>query len=592
VKLTHVKISNFRSFLGDHDFEISEGVNYFVGPNNCGKSNLIAAIELALNADRPFVPSRDRPASTQGAGAPPKTRITLTFKKTDNSSPQRTLLQRAAEYERALRKKHKRETKRKGSTYAEDGEVHRVVTFGAQGARQVSYEAKALGAVSMPVDSSEHQKLESQFLSVVRFGVVHSGEDLKSVLSGQFREVLQLVIKDHLADEQRETEELRSNYVAGLKTTLLKPLRDRLQEHVSSMFPEVTAVDLLPEVPALDETLSSVGIELGDAATTELTGKGTGLRGAVLVAMLQYLAEQSKRSLVLSVEEPEAFLHPGAQSQIAGQLERLAGRAEVSLLVTTHSPHILSRQPTDRITELRKSSAGTTSLAGTARGDEDRAELLGALFTDSGLARVIERATAVPPGARAVVITEGYTDGQFLRYGLEAAGRLELIDGIRFIDAGGAKKVAVQAVLAKSCTDVPVIALLDHDEHGRVARTDLDHFNWRSNEGILSLKEWPGKCSDQSHDIEIEDLIPPNAAQKVGSALGGDAYDATLRCGTRMHYRHSHAWKALALERLPRELKAEACDGLVWLGEEINRRIDKINDREERARQDRARDAT
>ncbi|MGH3635382.1 MAG: ATP-dependent nuclease, partial [Mycobacterium sp.] len=429
MRLTHIKVSNFRSFLGDHDFEVAAGINYFVGPNNCGKSNLISAVELALDPDMPFVPQRDRPAATQGIGAPPKTRITLIFTRTDNSSPQRTLFHRAKVYESALRKKHRRQTKRKGSTYAEDGELHRVVTFGAQGTRQVSYEAKAMGAVSLPVGSAEHQKLDSQFNRVVRFGVLHSGEDLRSVLSGQFREVLRLVIRDHLANEQRETDELRDQYVKGLKTKLLEPLRDKLHEHVSSMFPEIKLVDLLPEVRSLDETLSSVGVELGDAATTELTGKGTGLRGAVLVAMLQYLADKSKRSLVLAVEEPEAFLHPGAQGLIAAQLENLAQRPEVTLLVTTHSPHIISRQPSARITELRKSSVGNTCLAGSARGDEDRAELLGSLFTDAGLARVLERATSVPPETRAVVVTEGYTDEKFLRYGLTAVGRLDLLEG-------------------------------------------------------------------------------------------------------------------------------------------------------------------
>ncbi|CCK62687.1 ATP-dependent nuclease [Mycobacterium canetti] len=584
MRLTRIKISNFRSFLGDHEFEVAAGATYFVGPNNCGKSNLISAVEMALNPDIPFVPQRDRPATTQGIGAPPKTRITLIFTKTDNSSPQRTLLRRAKMYEHALRDKHGRQTERKGTTYAEDGELHRVVTFGAQGTRQVSYEAKAMGAVSLPAGSAEHRKLDSQFDRVVRFGVLHSGEDLRSVLSGQFREVLQLVIRDHLGDEQRETDELRDKYVKGLKTKLLQPLRDKLHENVSSMFPEIKLVDLLPEVRSLDETLSSVGVELEDAAATELTGKGTGLRGAVLVAMLQYLADKSKRSLVLAVEEPEAFLHPGAQESIAAQLEALAERPEVTLLVTTHSPHIISRQSSARITELRKSAAGNTSSAGSARGDEERAELLGSLFTDAGLARVLERATSVPPGIRAVVVTEGYTDERFLRYGLTAAGRLDLLDGIHFIDAGGAKKVVSQAVLTSSATDLPVLALLDHDQHGEAACKHLLHFNWRMDEEIISLKHWPGRCRDQSHDIEIEDLIPPNVAARVSAAVGDEAYDATLRCDSRMHYSYSTVWKERALDRLPRELRGEDCPHLVWLGEEINKRISKITARAERKR--------
>lgn len=266
--------------------------------------------------------------------------------------------------------------------------------------------------------------------------------------------LLELVIRDHLATEQRATDELRDQCINGLKTKLLEPLRGRLHEHVSSMFPEIEIIELLPQVRSLDETLSSVGIEFGDPATTVLTGKGTGLRGAVLVAMLRYLAEQSKRPRVLAVEEPEAFLHPGAQELIAGQLEDLAARLEVSLLVTTHSPHILSRKSNARVTELRKDADGTTSLAATARGEEDQAELLGSLFTDAGFARVLDRATSIPAGTRAVVVTEGYTDGEFLRYGLAAAGQLNLIEGIYFVVAGGANKASVQAILNWSATEL------------------------------------------------------------------------------------------------------------------------------------------
>jgi putative ATP-dependent endonuclease of OLD family len=579
MKLTYIKLSNFRSFLGEHEFEVAGGANFFVGPNNCGKSNLISALELSMDPEAVFVPERDRPAATQGSGAPRQTRITLTFQSTDKSSPQSTLLDRAKKYELALRKRQGRDAKRRVRTYAADGELRRVVTFGAQGARQVSYQAKGLGAVSLPADSQEHLALESQFAKVVRFGVVHSGEDLASVLNGKFREVLQLVINDHLSSELAETDNLRDRYVTGLRTVLLEPLRDRVHEHVSSMFPEIKIVELMPDVPSVNDTLSSVGVTLADAASTELKGKGTGLRGAVLISMLQYLAEQSRRSLVLAVEEPEAFLHPGAQEGIAQQLEKLAERPGVTVLVTTHSPHIISRQADARVTELRKSRDGNTSLAAAARGDENRADLLGSLYTDRGLARVLEQATSAPAGTRAVVVTEGYTDALFLKYGLEAAGRKDLVEGIHFIDAGGAKKVVFQAVLADSATHMPVIAVLDQDSHGKSARDHLRDFGWTTNDHIISLSAWPGACGNGNHEIEIEDLIPVVAADEISKLLGDDAHDAMQKCKGKTHYSYSKAWKELAIQRLPRALKGTNLKDFIWLGEEINSRTDKIGQR-------------
>ncbi len=102
MKLARVRIKDFRSFAGEHGFDFANGVNYFVGPNNCGKSNLMRALELALDPDADYVPERDRPAKAGSRGAPLTTRITLTFS-VGSTGPETTLLARAEEYERAVR---------------------------------------------------------------------------------------------------------------------------------------------------------------------------------------------------------------------------------------------------------------------------------------------------------------------------------------------------------------------------------------------------------------------------------------------------------------------------------------------------------
>src|SRR3954453_6926148 len=174
MKLTHIRIKDFRSFSGEHEFNVSSGVNYFVGPNNCGKSNLVRALELPLDPDAKYDPERDRPARPGAVGAPPTTRITLTFH-VGKSSPEVTLLRRAKEYELAVRKARKGATTGKIQTYATDREVRMVTSFAGQGGRQTAFQAKGYGAASLPADSQEHLKLEAQFRSVVRSAVVHSG---------------------------------------------------------------------------------------------------------------------------------------------------------------------------------------------------------------------------------------------------------------------------------------------------------------------------------------------------------------------------------------------------------------------------------
>lgn len=569
MKLSRVKIKDFRSFSGTHDLVIAPGVSYFVGPNNCGKSNLIRAIELALDPDAHYDPVKDRPTRPSGAGAPNKTRISLTFK-VGNSGPERTLLRYAEDYESAVRKG------RGGVTYASAGELHVVTTFQPDGSRTTSFAARGSGANYLAAESLEHRKLDAQFQRLVRFGVIHSGEDLESVLQGKFRQILQLVIEDHLQEALARAEQSRAAYLNSLQSELLEPLRRKVLNQVSGLFPEITIAQLVPNVPTVDRTLSSVGIQLGDLATTDLAEKGTGVRGAVLISMLQYMAEQSRRSLVMAVEEPEAFLHPAGQEEIGRQLEQLATRADVSLLVTTHSPYVVGRTEDGLVTELYKTTDGVTRIAGSVRGDEDRAHLLGSLYRDPGMSQVLERALAIPSDSAAVVVTEGYSDGLFIKYCCEAVGRPELLEGIHFIPANGAAKVVVQAILAQSVTQVPVLALLDHDPAGRAAHEKLSAMNWSRSRDLISLNLWPGACGN--HDIEIEDLLPQGTVEALVKKLGYEiAIDGTERCKyLGWHYHTSKAWKEAAIGELPALLTKTDAGGMVWLAECIKSRAEAI----------------
>lgn len=572
MKLTHVRIKDFRSFSGSTEFDLSDGPNYLVGPNNCGKSNFVRALELALDPDIPYVPGRDRPVRDGRLGAPPKTRITLTFA-VGKSGPEQTLLRRAREYEVAVR-----DDARPGEarTFADAGEIRMVTSFTASGVRQTTFQAKGMGAKSLRADSDEHQRLVEQFDKVLRFAVVHSGEDLESLLAGKFREILRLVIDDHLKNEIDKANTAREAYISTLQSELLAPLREQIQDQVGGTFPEITLADLVPNVPTLDETLSSVDVRLGDAMTTQLAQKGTGVRGAVLVSMLRYLAEQSRRSLVLAVEEPEAFLHPAAQESIRHELDELARFFEVTLLVTTHSPYVISRRSDARIIELSKDRDGTTRRARTAVGTEQRAQLLSSLYRDSGVAEAVEQTQKIPGNAEVVVITEGYTDGLFLEFVCDAIGRPELLDGMWFVSAGGASKVPVQALTAASSTGKPVIALLDHDAHGRAAQDLLKKLNWSPKTSILSLRNWPDACTN--HDIEIEDLLPVDAVDAVVTSLGEDvSFDGMQRCGAhRRHLSLTQAWKEEAIKQLRDHLPADDPGGMVWLAEELGRRATKM----------------
>src|SRR2546428_395892 len=53
MKLTKVEMYGFKSFADRTEFLIGDGITGVVGPNGCGKSNLVDAIQWALGETRP-----------------------------------------------------------------------------------------------------------------------------------------------------------------------------------------------------------------------------------------------------------------------------------------------------------------------------------------------------------------------------------------------------------------------------------------------------------------------------------------------------------------------------------------------------------
>jgi 5S rRNA maturation endonuclease (ribonuclease M5) len=540
-------------------------MNVLVGPNNCGKSNFLSAVALAMNRDFDFQPNRDIPVQMSWAFP----RVLLDFQSDGKSSPEKTLLRYAEEYERSVVGDK--------ATYAESGTLRFVVTYtgNAQSGRSRQEFFVARGAGNRRGDSELAARLVKQFKNTCRFVLVRSGESLEDLLAGRFREILHLVLRDHLASEIAEAEVRRDKYINDLKGGLFAPLREHLDNIVCQLFPEVTSTTLTPKVPALDETLSHVGISITDSAETELVDKGTGVRGGVLVAMLRYLAERTRRSMVFAVEEPEAFLHPAAQEVLRQDLEKLAERGDVTLLVTTHSPFIVPSSSNARISALRKHSDGRTVIAGTAQGNERKTELLGDLFRDPALPDLLEQVATVPVEVSAVLVVEGTTDRDYLEVAAKLTGRSALLQRLYIAPAGGATRAVVQTILYRHRAGRPVLTLLDFDEPGRRARDYLKTIFELSDKREILL--YNKVASARWKDVEAEDLWPSELIQGFVDELGELALQERLRRpdGT-WHIGLSAEGKGEVPMWLARNAKRADCDLWAQLLDELENRIAKV----------------
>lgn len=528
MKLEKLEIRNYRSLFVDRDngdefvLDLADGVNVITGPNNTGKSNIFRALAFALDPDFKYNRSLDTPMT----GVWSKPSVTLTFRVPSKAVPSRekTLLKYLREYE------HKVKGSSSGKTYADESFVKlRVTIEGAEdsaGERRQVFVARGAGARSLPDDDPVAERAIEQFRKCLHFVMIRSGESLETLLEGKFRDLLRTVLYDEMRDVYRTAEESRQRFSDELCSGLLASLSGRISSELNELFPEINQVRLEPRVLSLDETLSGMRIDVTDVASTDLSDKGTGVRGGLIIAMLRYLTYAGKRSMVFAVEEPESFLHPAAQEQLREDLEALAERLDVSLLVTTHSPYIVSRRSDAMVFAVAKDITGRTALRAQAPGNEPQAGALGGLFRDSLLAEFLDRVESIPVPATLALIVEGTTDREYIELAGERAERMDLLDGVSIIEAGfgqrganpgGASLAVMQALVSRSLYTVPTIVLLDNDEEGRKSESMLRSIgsstgDWKPDKTLFNYR-----CvfnpSNKGFAYEAEDLWPDHLVE-------------------------------------------------------------------------------
>jgi putative ATP-dependent endonuclease of OLD family len=523
VRISHITISDFRSVFPDDrgqplSLDLAEGMNALVGRNNCGKSNVLRAISLALDPKATLDPAVDLPVNREFATPT----VELTFE-LDDGEDEQEIRELAARWRAAAGARPE----------SDPNQIRVAVTYRVQADGGYVREVDVLPEARPGVAVEEHGAVVQRLFGGIRVVSIASGQGLDTFLEGNFRAVLHTVLSDRLRDEVAEASQSRLDYIAGLEQRILEPLRSLLGERLKHLFREIGGLALRPDVPDLEQTLARVAVSVTDAVETPLESKGTGVRGGLLVALLNYLADNTSQGLVFLIEEPEAFLHPAAQEDLRDTLEEIAARPDITTIVSSHSPFIASRRPEGRVVALAKDIQGRTRIEATAQGDSDHAHLIGDLIRPATFEDLLKAAMEVSPGARAVLIVEGQGDAFCLQLAAARAGRPELVADLDIRPATGASRLVLQAVVAReamSGNDIPVAVLLDNDQPGRDAAKLLrsEKFGFDSNR-VASYAEVLPALEGTAFPYEAEDLWPVELIERFIEQQGDSVVSGSLR---------------------------------------------------------------
>lgn len=552
MKLQHVAVTSFRSLFDlapdakPFELDCSDGMNLLIGPNNCGKSNAVRAIELALEPDATIAVG-DIPG--KAAHAQPRVELTFTIGPDDPASD----LLRAVD--------------RLGDTDAPEPSTDgsRLLNFRVRFERDEErgrFRRRPDFGFTVPAEKREAlDRAVDLFYQRVRFVITRSGESLESILEGKFREVLRDVVSETLHDEYQQAISRRESYLDDLQAALFKPLTEQVAVDLAAIFPEVNDVELRPDIPQIDATIANLSIEVSDSAITDLASKGTGVRGGVIAAMFRYLAKHSHHSMVFAVEEPESFLHPAAQEGLRDSLEHLAERDEITVITTTHSPFMVPRRADAKLFALAKDASGATRVTAVARGDEPQATLIGGLFRDPQVSYVLDAVGQVPADAEGVLVVEGTTDVSFLQTAARVLNRSSL-DGVHLIASTGASAAATQAVVVQAASGVIVCSLFDNDDIGRVAYERLRGSTFKrliNKNSVLNYRLAFPRLSAEL-PFEAEDLFSSNLQLDFASRYAEDMIDVFEHAPGVTHLNFPHVLKDEFASFVAEQAKPEDCE--------------------------------
>lgn len=337
-----------------------------------------------------------------------------------------------------------------------------------------------------------------------------------------FRASFESYLGDFTGGDAGQLDDLKTKVNRGLKKIAVKHQRDLAD--LLGRLKDRYRVGL--SVPTFGFEYLPLSVTLGDRSIeVDLDEWGSGTRNRTLILLTLFRARRiseapgsaSKTTPILVIEEPESFLHPSAQAEFGKVLQELAEEFKVQVVVSTHSPYMLSQAKPEANVLLERAQV-SGQLRGTRRVDTSDNNWM----TPFGLALGLDNAEFAPwkevffGAGPALLLVEGDIDKEYfelLRQPTHGAERLDF-DGDIF--AYGGKDQLSNTALLKFIKSrfKRVFITYDLDCDGEAARslTAL---------GLQRHKDFCALGRDDGGPRSIEGLVPESIFQDVYAANAG-----------------------------------------------------------------------
>lgn len=451
--ISSIKIRNYRS-IESLNIKLDK-LNVLCGPNSSGKSNILRAITLAFS---------DISLDKRVVGE--FVRQNLTRSKINSSAS----IQVEVVFSNALASIYSlaKEVRTKALVYkfklTKSGTVRR--KLGQTDLDDESFKAliEKFSVVYIPTIRDLDNDGLKPFLDLFK-------RSLKTAYGGR-------ELKGHLADV-RSTLSRKASLILGEQRTLVQNILN------------ARAIELSTDNIELDNIYENLTLQIKDNSKNIMPMEylGTGHQSAIIINLYKQFGENAPGKTLYLFEEPDAHLHPPTIRAVGSQLEEISASSQV--LVSTHSPILLSQLGLKNVLHLRMTAPAGTEVSSSNLSDISQSELnhrllkYGLRVTEalfSKLVVIVEGGSDAVVIGRLLEIRSGKSSDQMDLLIVPARGKDNIVDIAEILQKLGVEWISIfdfDAALTTSSIPITKGSIVSPDDLDAVNAidnilTDLD----------------------------------------------------------------------------------------------------------------------